>query len=58
MTAAIGPDLKPDLPESEEWSPLDREPADTTHKEPAVHSFDRTQGRRIGSHRYDDLGRV
>jgi len=54
MTTTVTPDIKSEHSESEEWPTLDREPADTTREEPEAHSFDPTQGRKIGSDRYDD----
>ena len=54
MTTTIAPDLKPDQTESEEWLTLDRDPAHATREELDTHSFDPTQGRKIGSDPYDD----
>jgi hypothetical protein len=50
----IAPDIESEGTESEEWLVLDREPADATREELKAHSFDPTQGRKIGSDPYDD----
>ncbi len=55
MTTTVAPDLKPDHPESEDRPTLVRSLVDTTPQEPEVRSFDPTQGRRVGTHPYDDL---
>jgi hypothetical protein len=54
MTTTIAPDLKPDHSEREEWPTLDRDPAHATREELHTRPFDPTQGRKIGSHPYDD----
>jgi carbonic anhydrase len=54
MTTTVAPDLKPDHTESEEWPTLGRDPTQTMRKEFDAHSFDPTQGRKIGSDPYDD----
>ena len=54
MTTTVAPDLKPDHAESEEWPTLGRDVTDITREEPDAHSFEPTQGRRIGSNSYDD----
>ena len=54
MTTTITHELEPRPPEGAAWPTLDREPADTTRDEPEAHSFDPTQGRKIGSDPYDD----
>jgi hypothetical protein len=54
MTTTAGSDAKPDHAEHEEW-PLDgRDVAHTIGEKPDTHSFDPTQGRKIGSEPYDD----
>jgi hypothetical protein len=58
MTTTIAPELKPDHSEREEWSALDRDPAHATREELDTHSFDPTQGRKIGSDPYDDPTRA
>jgi hypothetical protein len=58
MTTTAAPDLKPDDTESEEWPTLGRDPTHTTHQEFDAHSFDPTQGRKIGSDPYDDTTRA
>jgi hypothetical protein len=54
MRTIIAPGIESGHSESEEWPILDREPADTTREELQAHSFDPTQGRKIGSGPYDD----
>ncbi len=54
MTTTIAPDLKPDHTESEQWPTLGRDPTHATREEFDPHSFDPTQGRKIGSDPYDD----
>ena len=49
MTTTIAPDLKPDHTESEQWPTLGRDPTHATREELDAHSFDPTQGRKIGS---------
>jgi hypothetical protein len=54
MTTTLASNLKPDHSEHEEWPVLDRDPAHATREELDTHSFDPTQGRKIGSEPYDD----
>ena len=54
MTTAVGPELRPDRFEREDW-PVDQTPADPTREQSARYSLDPTQGRRIGSGPYDDV---
>jgi hypothetical protein len=54
MTTTVAPDLKPDHTESEQWPTLGRDPTHATRGEFDPHSFDPTQGRKIGSDPYDD----
>ena len=54
MTTTLAPDLKPDHSERDEWSTRDRDVVHAMPEEPDTHSFDPTQGRKIGSDPYDD----
>ena len=54
MTTTVAPSLKPDRAESDKRPNLVPVPAGTTPQRRAVHSFDPTQGRKIGSDPYDD----
>jgi hypothetical protein len=54
MTTTVAPDLKPDHTESEQWPTLGRDPTHAAREEFDPHSFDLTQGRKIGSDPYDD----
>jgi hypothetical protein len=54
MTTTVTPDSRQVQAESQEWPTLDLDPTHTTHEEPDAHSFDPTQGRKIGSDPYDD----
>ncbi len=54
MTTTVTRDLKPDHTESEESPPLGRAPTQATWEKFDAHSFDPTQGRKIGSDPYDD----
>jgi hypothetical protein len=53
MTTTVAPDPKAGRAESEEW-PTPADVAETTREHPDAHSFDPTQGRKIGSDAYDD----
>jgi hypothetical protein len=54
MTTNIAPDLKPDHTESEERPTRGQDPTHATREEFNTHSFDPTQGRKIGSDPHDD----
>jgi hypothetical protein len=54
MTTTVTPDSKQVPADSQEWPTLDRDPAHATREELDTHSFDPTQGRKIGSDPYDD----
>jgi hypothetical protein len=54
MTTTVTPNLKPDHAESDRRPTLVPVPADTTPQERDVHTFDPTQGRKLGADPYDD----
>jgi hypothetical protein len=54
MTTIVAPHIKSERSDSGQWPTLDREPADTRRQEPEAHSFDPTQGRKLGSDASDD----
>jgi hypothetical protein len=54
MTSTIAPELESDHSETESRPTVDRQPADTTRRQPASHCLDPTQGRQIGSDPYAD----
>ncbi len=55
MTTTVAPpQVKPGQSEIEERPSLGRDLADTTRQEPDTRPFDPMQGRKIGSHPYDD----
>ena len=58
MTTTTAHDLKPAHTGPEEWPTLDRDPTHATLEELDTHSFDPTQGRKIGSDPYDDPTRA
>jgi hypothetical protein len=54
MTTTATPNTKPQHLESEARPTPDQDPADTAREEPKAHSFDPTNGPKIGSDPYDD----
>ena len=54
MTTTVTPDSRQVPAESQAWPTPDLDPTDTTHEEVDAHSFDPTQGRKLGSEPYDD----
>ena len=54
MTTIVIPDSTQVQAESQESSTLGLEPTHTTHEELDAHSFDPTQGRKLGSDPDDD----
>lgn len=54
MTTTVTPDLRPDPAQTEEWPTLHRDATHATRDELDAHSFDPTQGRRLGFYPYDD----
>lgn len=54
MTTTLAPDVKADHTEGEQWPTLGRHPTHTTREEFDAHSFDPTQGRKIGADPFDD----
>jgi hypothetical protein len=49
MTSTVTPDSRQDQAESQQWPTLDLDPTHATHEELDGHSFDPTQGRKLGS---------
>jgi hypothetical protein len=54
MTTIITSDSGQVQAESREWPTPELDPTRTTHEELDAHSFDPTEGRKIGSDPYDD----
>ena len=58
MTTTVTPDLKPDHTDSEARATARPDLIDTTPEGLDSHSFDPTQGRKVGSDAYDDPTRA
>ena len=58
MTTAVTTDSMQVEVESQEWPTTDLDPTHTSDEEPEAHSFDPTQGRKIGADPYDDPTRA